>query len=262
MRHLNIVGSAVIAGEYALCRVALRNLLESEAGIRVTGEATAPAELIDLVRDHSPDIVVFEQSLPNCSAADALTCLAGLHGAPPLLILIEASELPTVPSCFQGETVTVLPKSTDPRQLIDCVRAMTDDPGYSASMFGAAAKPPWQSCTRDDPYQNHKANSERLTASELRIVEILERGASNKRIASALGIAEQTVKNHLRNLYRRFGARNRLELVLSPSLIAAKAESKRTTFSQPTTAKTAQPINCPTTSRLRPPGGTTRFPIR
>jgi DNA-binding NarL/FixJ family response regulator len=54
----------------------------------------------------------------------------------------------------------------------------------------------------------------KLSLAEDRLLGVLQCGSSNKSIARQLGIAEQTVKNHLSRLYERFDVTNRLELVL------------------------------------------------
>lgn len=65
-----------------------------------------------------------------------------------------------------------------------------------------------------------------ITAHEVGILKLLQRGLSNKEIAESLGVAEVTIKAHLTKLYRKFGVRTRLELLayaMTHHLIARKA---------------------------------------
>ena len=60
-----------------------------------------------------------------------------------------------------------------------------------------------------------------LTDRERRLVRVLASGATNREIASRLGLREQTVKNRLSAIYERLGLRNRLELAVYLTKMAA-----------------------------------------
>lgn len=243
--------SAVIIGKYALCRAALRNLLELEVGVRVIGEAAGPAELIDVLRDCAPDILVLEQSLPNCSAAEASIYLAELEMPPQFLVLIEEAEYRSMTQLYTPVTATVLLKSAEPVQLIDQVRSMTEGGIVTGrTPRGAPATARRHVRSSFDRGHGSAGHLELLSDTQLRIIDILESGAPNKRIASVLGIAEQTVKNHLANLYRRFGVRNRLGLLLSPGLRAARS----TTLLSAVLSKNPTPVAHTRGSAIRPIG--------
>lgn len=253
--------SAIIVGEHALSRSALRSLLELEAGVRVTGEAASPAELIGLVRRCAPDVVVIEQSLPNCSAVEAAAQLNGLEAPPRLLVLIDEPESWQASNLWRSGTTLLMAKSTDPTMFIDALRAMTNG-AMAVGKAHHARKVASPQAHEDGQLHGSAGRPQVLSATELSIVEILESGASNKRIAGALGIAEQTVKNHLTNLYRRFGVRNRVELLLSHGLRTAKAASSRaaTPPERPTTVPQAR--TCSSSEQIGRPGDSPRDGLR
>lgn len=55
---------------------------------------------------------------------------------------------------------------------------------------------------------------EALTPRELRVLELLVDGCSNREIATHLRVCEDTVKYHLKNVYGKLGARRRTQAVL------------------------------------------------
>ena len=52
-----------------------------------------------------------------------------------------------------------------------------------------------------------------LSETEIKIIRLLEKGLSNKSISSKCNISENTVKFHLKNIYKKLGAHNRLEAI-------------------------------------------------
>ena len=197
MRRLKIV----IADDHQLMLAALRLALESASDIVVVGEAQSGAQVLPLVHQHSPDVVLLDIRMPGM---DGLRCLEQLKQRFPHVkaIAISAIDDPQViqAALERGASAFIL-KSVDPRDLPAAIRQTVDGTVFRTLGGGAAA-------TADV-----SAKDLGLSGRELTILKALAAGLSNKQIAKQLWLAEQTVKFHLTNIYRKLEVGSRTEAI-------------------------------------------------
>jgi DNA-binding NarL/FixJ family response regulator len=197
MRRLKIV----IADDHQLMLAALRLALEPASDIVVVGEAQSGAQVLSLVHQHSPDVVLLDIRMPGM---DGLRCLEQLNQRFPHVkaIAISAIDDPQVihAALERGASAFIL-KSIDPRDLPAAIRQTVDGTVFRTLGGGAA--------TGADDSVRDLGLSER----ELTILNALAGGLSNKQIAKQLWLAEQTVKFHLTNIYRKLEVGSRTEAI-------------------------------------------------
>jgi DNA-binding NarL/FixJ family response regulator len=199
MRRLKIV----IADDHQLMLAALRLALEPASDIVVVGEAQSGTQVLPLVHQHSPDVALIDIRMPGM---DGLRCLEQLKQRFPHVktIAISGIEDPQVihAALERGASAFIL-KSIDPRDLPAAIRQTVDETVFRTLGGGGT------------PAVDVSAKDLGLSERELTILRALAGGLSNKQIAKQLWLAEQTVKFHLTNIYRKLEVGSRTEAIRS-----------------------------------------------
>jgi DNA-binding NarL/FixJ family response regulator len=175
--------------------------LEPAADIEVVGEAQSGSQVLPLVHQHSPDVVLLDIRMPGM---DGLKCLEQLQKRFPHVksIVVSGVDDPNVihAALERGASAFIL-KYIDPGDLASAIRQTVDGTVFrtlGANRAPVAAEP---------------AKDLGLSERELTILKALASGLSNKQIAKQLWLAEQTVKFHLTNIYRKLDVNSRTEAI-------------------------------------------------
>jgi DNA-binding NarL/FixJ family response regulator len=198
----------LIADDHDLFRDGLRSLLEAR-GIDVVGEARNGREAVDLARQHAPDIVLMDLSMPEMGGLAATRLIS--------------AELPDV-------KVVVLTASEDDADLFEAIKSgaqgyllknLTTDE-LIAMLQGVVVGEPALTPTLARKLLSEFAHpatapqraSDALTERERDVLELLTNGVtSNKELAERLVVTENTVKYHLRNILDKLHLQNRAQVV-------------------------------------------------
>ena len=189
----------VIVDDHRLMLEAIRTAFEHSDGIDVVGEATCGTQVLPLIGQTNPDIVLLDIRMPKM---DGLTCLRSIRKRFPDLKVAMFSgfdDPEQIQTAFRDGASAFIGKNIDPRDLASALRQAAEGTVYQP--FGLLEN-------GDSP-----AHPAGLTESEARVLTILAQGYSNKEIAKQLWLTEQTVKFHLTNIYRRLSVSNRTEAV-------------------------------------------------
>lgn len=190
----------LVADDHRLMVEAIRLVLGEADDVEIVAEATKGSQVLPLVGQTSPDVVLLDICMPEM---DGLTCLDHLRKRFPdvtVVILSGQDDPETIRSALARGAASFVGKQVDPRDLASALRLAAQGAVYQAM------KP-------EDGEEAVAEGGTQLTPSEQRVLEALARGLSNKEIASELWLTQQTVKFHLTNIYRRLGVKNRTEAV-------------------------------------------------
>jgi DNA-binding NarL/FixJ family response regulator len=193
-----------IADDHRLMLDGIKRALETAPDIRVVGEAMSGEEMLQLVPQVRPDVVILDLRMPK---GDGLSTLAQLRKAYPelkviILSMFEDSEH-IDRALHQGASGYVV-KSINPLDLPSTIRQVVEGTVYHPRARGATEGEP-------GPMPGAGGIPGGLTERELAILRLVAEGLSNLDIASKLYVTEQTVKFHLSNIYRKLGVGNRTE---------------------------------------------------
>jgi DNA-binding NarL/FixJ family response regulator len=175
-----------------------KQALERAGGFEVVGEAVNGVQVLPLVRRLKPELVLLDLRMPQM---DGLTCLAKIKKEFPdmrVAILSVSQDPDLIQTALKRGASAYIVKSIDPDDLAAALRQALD-----GTVFTTAG-------LTEDPGER-AARDVGLTERELMIVRAVARGLSNEAIAKELWVAEQTVKFHLTNIYRKLGVSNRTE---------------------------------------------------
>jgi len=198
----------LMADDHVIFRDGLRKLLESEDDIKIVGEASNGSECVHMLTKLKPDILLLDLRMPD---KDGLTVLgeSNLDSLTTRTIVLTAAEdeRDAVRAMRLGAHGIVLKQSASDL-LVKSIRRVHGgeiwlDNRITAEVMKAFAKTSNNGPRRDKPL---------LSDREKEIVELVAQGYRNKEIAGKLFISEQTVKNHLHNIFDKLGVSDRLEL--------------------------------------------------
>ena len=188
----------VIADDHRLMLEAIKTALAHTQGIEVVGEAMSGSQVLPLVSQTNPDLVVLDIRMPEM---DGLTCLDRIrqrHPGVKVVMLSAADDRQMIEAALSRGASAFILKHIDPRDLASALRQ-----AYDGSVYRTLGEPPSE--------DGAAAKEAGLTSSELRVLKAMAVGLSNKEIAKELWLSEQTVKFHLRNIYRKLDVANRTE---------------------------------------------------
>jgi DNA-binding NarL/FixJ family response regulator len=206
----------VIADDHSIVREGLRLILSTDRQFNVVALASNGEEALDAVLRLKPDVLLLDVDMPKMTGLEALRNLSRSRTAVKVIVLTASIGNKEIVEALQLGARGVVRKETPPRVLLKCIHSVFDGQywlGQNAftdlirglqSLGGSASAPPKFG----------------LTAKELKVIAAVLEGDTNKAIAERLSISEQTVKNHLTNIFNKLGVSNRLEL----ALFAAKHE--------------------------------------
>jgi DNA-binding NarL/FixJ family response regulator len=186
----------LVVDDHALMRDAVRSIIDAGEGIEIAGEAETAAEALRLAGSLGPDLVLLDLALPD---TEGLRCLEALRRRHPdtLVVVFSGVEDPDlIAGALECGAAAFVLKRTNPHDLAAAIRQAVDQTVFTG---------------RGAPLQG--ASRARLTRKELEVLAQLALARSNREIAQALWISDQTVKFHLRNVYRKLGASTRTEAV-------------------------------------------------
>jgi DNA-binding NarL/FixJ family response regulator len=188
----------VLADDHRLFLEGVRASLEDAEDIEVVGEADSGSKLLSLVAHSRPDLVLMDFSMPQL---DGLACLDTIHSRHPevkVAILSAFREPDVIQAALRRGACAYIVKTINPDDLASVIRQVINGTVYQALDLA-------------EPEQSGSVREVGLTERELAILQALARGLSNEAIAKELWIARQTVKFHVRNVYRKLGVSNRTE---------------------------------------------------
>ncbi len=188
----------VLADDHRLFLEGVRASLDEAEDIEVVGEADSGSKLLSLVAHSRPDLVLMDFSMPQL---DGLACLDTIHSRHPdvkVAILSAFREPDVIQAALRRGACAYIVKTINPDDLASVIRQVISGTVYQALDLA-------------EPEQSATVRDVGLTERELAILQALARGLSNEAIAKELWIARQTVKFHVRNVYRKLGVSNRTE---------------------------------------------------
>jgi len=189
-----------VADDHRLMLEAISCLVVDADDIEVVGKATLGSQVLPLIARTSPDVVLLDLRMPEMDGFKCLELIGERHAGVKVVVLSGLDDPQSIQRALTSGAVSFVSKQADPRELVTVVRE---------AARGTVER------TVVVPERNgaEPAVDAGLTRSEVRVLESLARGLSNKEIAKELWLTEQTVKFHLTNIYGRLGVANRTEAV-------------------------------------------------
>src|SRR5271157_1571921 len=181
----------------------LRSLLESAHGFRVIATETSLGDGMDAVRELQPAVLVVDKTFGIEAVMECLRALRHTDFRTAAVVWSGALSGAEAMRLLQAGATGVVHKTARLDTLLDCIRQVAGGSTWMEENLVAM---------QDRPVRIGRSA---LTARELQVMELVERGMRNKDIAIALGIRIGTVKIHVKHIFEKTGIRGRYGLALS-----------------------------------------------
>jgi DNA-binding NarL/FixJ family response regulator len=189
----------LVADDHRLMLAAVRRALERAGDVEVVGEVDDATRIVPVVGEVQPDVVLLDIRMPHL---DGLTCLERLKRLYPDVAVV-------ILSTFAGDEHL---EAARDRGAAGYIVKTVDPLGLAAMIAEAVSSPTFVVFKPEAPEAEPSTGGHAgLSERELAILRALARGLTNKEIGRELWVSEQTVKFHLRNIYRKLDLGSRTE---------------------------------------------------
>jgi len=206
----------VLADDHPIVRDGLKKLLSLEDDFEVVGEAGDGREVMDKVRETDPDILLLDLRMPNLNGLAALEILQQSNRRARVIVLTASEDKDEFVQAMKLGCRGILLKQTDPDLIVKSIRKVHAGEIWLDSHTTAAVMTQFSNGLRSNNGNGTSNGRDRspLSTREREIVGLIAQGYKNKEMAEKMFISEQTVKNHLHNIFDKLGVSDRLELAL------------------------------------------------
>ena len=193
--------SVLSVDDHPLLREGVAALIANQADMRLVAEASNGHEAVEAFRRHRPDVTLMDLQMPQMSGIDAMIIIRSECPDARIIVLTTYAGDALARRALQAGAHAYVLKSLVRKDLLNTIRTVHAgqrrvDPEIAAQLAEHTA---------DDT----------LTPREIEVLAQIAAGNSNKRIADRLGITEETVKGHVRNILSKLGAGDRTHAVTS-----------------------------------------------
>lgn len=199
----------MLVDDHALFRKGLASLLREEPGFDVIGEAADGREALDRASELMPDVILMDIYMPRCDGLQATRLIKARLPYVRIIMLTISERDQNLFEALKAGALGYLVKKIEPKELYEMLRRAARGeapltPTMAAKVVGEFARVAREGET-DQPHEG-------LTSREREVLELVARGNTNKEIAAALHISENTVRNHLRNILEKLHLQNRVQV--------------------------------------------------
>lgn len=178
-----------------LTRIGIRHVVEPESNIDLIGEADNAAEGFAMFRELRPDVTILGLRFPDSCSIDDLDNYFIEDPKTKIIVLAEHAGDAEITKALKKGAVGYICKDVSPDELLAAIRTVAKGRKYIP----------------DEIAQILSANigQEDLTPTESNVLRMIVGGMSNKEIAFALDVSENTVKSHNQNIFGKIGVSDR-----------------------------------------------------
>jgi DNA-binding NarL/FixJ family response regulator len=200
----------LIADDHSLFRDGLRSLLQAQ-GHEVIGEAKNGREAILLARELKPEVLLMDVQMPELDGIEATRLISAELPEIKVIILTASEEEAKLFDAIKSGAQGYLLKNLEADAFFDMLdRAQRGEPALTPTL----ARKLLQEFAKPAEAATPRSDDETLTAREREVLELMVEGVtSNRKLAKRLGLSENTVKFHVRNILDKLRLHNRAEVV-------------------------------------------------
>lgn len=189
----------MIVDDHPLVRVGMATVVNQQPDMTIAAEADGGPRVLELFRFHRPDVVLMDMRLRGESGARLTSAIRAEFPSARVLVISNYDGDEDIHQALAAGAMGYLFKSVVEDELVDAIREISAGRRYLPK--GVAER-----------LHEHKLGSH-LTRREDEILDLLGKGMSNRELGQVLGVSEDTIKTHLKSLFRKLEVSDRAEAV-------------------------------------------------
>jgi two-component system, NarL family, response regulator len=187
----------VIAEDHLIARVGVKTIINTQPDMTVVGEAANGTQVVELYRKLRPDVTLMDVRMPGMGGVEAIIAIRGEFPDASIIALSTYGGDEDIRRALQAGARAYLTKDVLHDELIRAIHAVHSGGRYLPPRVAAALE--------------SSALPAGLSAREMEVLSLIVKGRGNKQIAYQLGIAEHTVKNHVKNILSKLSVDDRTQ---------------------------------------------------
>jgi DNA-binding NarL/FixJ family response regulator len=203
-----------IADDHPVFRDGLFEVLQLEDGFELVGKASSGEEILRVVANHHPQILLLDLCMPGMDGLATLRRMREMGSATKVIVLTASEDREHLVEAMQLGASGIVLKQDQTSVLVKSIRRVHAGEIWLHSSTTQAVmqrSEPEPVVPAANAFAQPKPH---LTRKETEVVRMVAQGLRNREIASRMFISEQTVKNHLRAVFEKLHVGDRLELAL------------------------------------------------
>lgn len=198
----------VICDDQDLVRDGLQAILSTAPGIEVVGEASDGEQVLDLVENQLPDVVLMDLKMPGTNGITATRNIRNRFDDVKVLVLTTYDAAEWVEDAIKAGAAGYLLKDAPRSRLIEAIKGTAAgrthvDPGVAGQLFDRVSTSPRG--------QVDTTITAGLSERELEVLKALGRGLTNSEIAARLFLSEGTVRNYVSSVLTKLDVTDRTQ---------------------------------------------------
>lgn len=197
----------VVVDDHPLYREGVARTLADDPAIEIVGQGGDTESAVELARQHRPDLVLLDLSMPGGGGIEALRRIKALANAPRVAILTVSEDDDDVMRALKAGASGYLLKGIGARELVTIVKDFARGQTYVTPTLAGRIL----NAMRDGVARKAPNPIDDLSKREEDILKLVAEGKSNKEVGLALDLQEKTVKHYMTSILQKLHARNRVE---------------------------------------------------
>jgi len=205
-KSLNGKYRVVLADDHALFRKGLRKILEETRDLEVIGEASDGLELLNLLRNLTPDMIILDISMPNLRGIEAIYEIKRIHPDTKVLMLTMHKDKEYLYQTISAGADGYFLKKDADAELFSAIEKIRKGGMYVSPSLSEESAGDWEQIRQE-------FRKPILTTREREVLNLIAEGKSNKEIAEHLFISVHTVKRHRTNIMDKLNLKKTADLI-------------------------------------------------
>ena len=208
----------LLADSSRLTTMGISQVLQKEPDIELVGTAADGEEAAAKTLELEPDVLVIEADLPRTSGIKVTQRVRRELPAIGVVVLTAKDEEQTLFEAIRAGAAAYLNKDCDPVELVDAIRKaragqfIINEKVFNRPAVASKVLAEFRELSVYGPGSSHVFAP--LSPREVQILDNIAQGMTNKEVAYALAISEQTVKNHMSSILRKLSVNDRTQAVV------------------------------------------------
>jgi len=200
-------------------------LLSSETNLEIVGIANDGNQCLTFLKSKTPDIILLDISLPDCSGINLIDDIKSIHPAVKIIMLTGLNPRGYLTKSLQKGVHGFLLKECSKREMIEAIYYVEQGKEYFSKGLVPFLK---LTLNGDKQALTSQPNNigKLLSAREKEIMDLITNGLNNQEISTTLGITIRTVKFHSSNIFLKLGVKSRSKAVATWDNGAERSELK------------------------------------
>ena len=199
----------LLVDDHALFRKALASLIDTLEDMEVVGEASDGREALERARELMPDLILMDIEMPGWDGLKATRLIKEEMPYVKIVMLTISDKEEDLFEAIKSGAEGYLLKDIEPEELFGLLRGVYGGEAPISGQTAAAILGEFARLAQKETWGPIAGKS--ITPREREVLQLVAQGATNKEIASQLFIAENTVKNHMRNILTKLHLENRVQ---------------------------------------------------